>query len=133
MSRRLALTALAVVLAACATPSGAAVEECDTSWTGLEARIVTGGTGERQSVPIACMLAVDERRISIGFEMPPGPDCFELAGIDLDESADAVAVSLTVGVLDKVGGTCPVEPVRVVTEVDLQAPVADRTLLDGSR
>jgi hypothetical protein len=130
---RRAAVAVLVLLTACASPSGVAVEECNTSWRGIDARIVSDGTGEPRTAPIACMLGIDERRISIGFEMPPGPDCYELAGIELDESADAVAVTLTVGVASDVGGSCPDEPVRVVTEVDLQAPVDDRTLLDGSR
>ena len=130
--RRAALAAL-LLLTACAAPAGVAVEECNTSWRGIEARIVTTGTRDRETLPIACMIAIDERRISIGFELPPGPDCHELASIDLDESADAVAVTLTVGVLEGVGASCPVEPARVVTEVDLQAPVGERTLLDGSR
>lgn len=129
--RRAAL--LALLLAACSTPTGVAVDECNTSWRGLDPRIVTGGAGEGQSVPIACMRRIDERRISIGFEMPPGPDCFELAAIELEESADAAAVTLVVSPIDDVGGSCPEEPVRTVTEVDLQSPVGDRTLLDGSR
>jgi len=136
MARRapLAATLIALlVLAGCESPSGAQVEECDTSWRGLEPRIVTGASGERQSVPIACMRAIDERRISIGFEMPPGPDCYELAAVELEESADAAAVTLVVSLVDNAGGSCPTEPVRTVTEVDLQSPVADRTLLDGSR
>jgi hypothetical protein len=122
-----------LLLAACTTPTGVAVEECNTSWRGLDARIATGAAGERQPVPIACMWPVDERRISIGFEMPPGPDCYELAAIELVESADAVSVTLVASLMDNVGGSCPSEPVRAVTEVDLQAPVGDRTLLDGSR
>ena len=131
-SPRAALAAL-LLLAACTSPSGVAVDECNTSWRGLEARIVTGADGDQQSVPIACMWRVDEKRISIGFELPPGPDCYELAAIDLEESADAVAVTLLVAVIDDVGGACPTEPVRTVTEIDLQSPVADRRLLDGSR
>ena len=65
--------------------------------------------------------------------MPPGPDCYELASIELVESADAVAVTVFVSVIDDIGGSCSPEPVRSVTEVDLQAPVGDRSLLDGSR
>ena len=80
----------ALLLTACGGPSGVAVEECDTSWRGIEARIVTSGTVERQTVPIACMRAVDERRISIGFEIPPGPDCHEVAAI-VEQSKAEVA------------------------------------------
>jgi hypothetical protein len=125
--RRAAL--LALLLAACVAPSGVAVEECNTSWRGLDSRIATGATGDRQDIPIACMWAIDERRISIGFELPAGPDCYELAAIELNESADAVAVTL---MASPVAGTCAAEPARNVTEIDLQSPVGDRALLDGS-
>ena len=122
-----------LLLAACAMPNGIAVEDCNTSWRGIDTLIATGASADQQPIPISCMRAVDEKRISIGFEMPPGPDCYELASIDLVESADAVSVSLFVSVIDDIGGSCSTEPVRYVTEVDLQSPVADRTLLDGSR
>jgi len=122
-----------LLLAACAMPNGVAVEECNTSWRGIDPLIATGASADQQPIPISCMRTVDEKRISIGFEMPPGPDCYELASIELVESADAVSVSLFVSVIDDIGGSCSPEPVRYVTEVDLQSPVADRTLLDGSR
>ena len=133
MRRASLLALLALLLAACVTPAGVAVEECNTSWRGLEARIATGADGDRQPVPIACMRRVDDKRISIGFELPPGPDCYELAAIELVESAHAVEVTLLVTTMDDVGGACATEPVRAVTEMDLQAPVGDRALLDGSR
>ena len=133
MAVRWAALAATLLLAACAAPAGVAVDECNTSWRGLDPQIVRGTGGERSSIPIACMQRIDDRRISIGFQMPPGPDCFELAAVELEESADAVAVTLIVSTIEDIGGSCPEEPVRVVTEVDLQAPVGDRTLLDGSR
>ena len=133
MKRPSAALAVLLVLAACVPPSGAPIEECNTSWRGLEARIVTGARDDRQVIPIACMWRVGEERISIGFEMPPGPDCYELAAIDLEESAGAVAVTLLVSLADDVGGACSPDPVRSITEIDLQSPVADRRLLDGSR
>jgi hypothetical protein len=129
---RTALAAL-LLLAACAMPTGIAVEECNTSWQGVDTMIAGGATDDQQPVPISCIRAVDEKRISIGFELPPGPDCYELAAIRLVESADAVAVTLFAAVIDDIGGSCPPDPVRSVTEVDLQAPVGDRTLLDGGR
>src|SRR5918999_4021509 len=122
---RAALVSL-LLLAACMTPGGVAVTECDTTWRGLEAQITSGAEEGRVPVPIACIWPVGEERISIGFEMPPGPDCYELAAIEQEESADAVAVTLLVAPAADVGGACPTEPQRVVTEVDLQAPVADR-------
>ena len=122
-----------LLLAACAMPNGIAVEDCNTSWRGIDTLIATGASADQKPIPISCMRTVDEKRISIGFEMPPGPDCYELSSIELVESADAVSVSLFVSVIDDIGGSCSPEPVRYVTEVDLQSPVADRTLLDGSR
>ena len=129
---RAALAGL-LLLAACAMPNGVAVEECNTSWRGIDPLITTGATADEHTIPISCMRTVDEKRISIGFEMPPGPDCYELASIGLVESADAVSVTLNVAGIDDIGGSCSPEPVRFVTEVDLQSPVGDRTLLDGSR
>ena len=95
--------------------------------------IVSGSGSDPQSIPISCVSAIDDKRISIGFSMPPGPDCYELSAIDLDESADAVAITLMVSRIDDIGGSCPTEPLRTITEVDLASPVAGRTLLDGSR
>ena len=124
---------LPLLMCGCVTPAGTPVEECNTSWRGLAARIVTGAENDRRAIPIACIWSVDEERISIGFEMPPGPECYELAAIEQEESADAVAVTLFVAPASDVGGACPTEPRRAVTEVDLQAPVGDRVMLDGSR
>ena len=129
--RRAALAAM-LLLTACVTPSGVAVDLCNTSWRGLDPTIVSSRADEPQSIPISCVSAIDDRRVSIGFEMPPGPDCYELSAIDLEESADAVAITLTVSRIED-AGACSTEPVRSVTEIDLQSPVDDRTLLDGSR
>ena len=79
------------------------------------------------------MLPIGDRRVIIGFELPPGPDCYELAAIEMVESADAVALTLVASPIDDVGGSCSPDPVRTITEVDLQSPVGDRMLLDGSR
>ena len=133
MTGPLRAIAALLLLAACAMPSGADVEECNTSWRGIEALVTTGATADQESIPIACMRQVDEKRISIGFELPSGPDCYELASIGLVESADAVELTLFVSVVDDIGGSCSPEPVRFVTEMDLQSPVGDRALLDGSR
>jgi hypothetical protein len=133
MNRLSAALAVLLVLTGCVSPRGVAVEECNTSWRGLEARITGGQRSELTSIPIACMWRVGEKRISIGFELPPGPDCYELAAIEQEESADAVAITLFASLQDNVGGSCSPEPVRTVTEIDLQSPVGDRRLLDGSR
>ena len=123
----------AIALAACAMPSGAPAAPCDETWAAVEPVIVIGGDGERQTVPIECVVQIDERRIRIGFRMPAGPDCFSLAAVRLVESADAVEVRLEATRSDDpLAGACPEAAGRLVTEVDLQSPVDDRTLLDGS-
>lgn len=131
---RSALAALAL-LAACTTPSGTQAEVCDGSWRDVASVIVSPASGgERQAVAIRCIRPVDENRVRIGFEMPPGPDCYELAAIDVVEAAHAVSIALFVSrVDDPAAGACPMEDRRTATEVDLQAPVAGRELLDGSR
>ncbi len=124
--------AVALVLAACALPTGQAVPACDESWDAVEPLIVTRSDEAPMSVPIDCMVEIDESRIRIGFSMPPGPSCHRLTALTIRESADAVAVSIAVAVVhDPLAGACAEEPSRAVTEVDLQAPVADRDLLDG--
>lgn len=131
--RRAALAAL--LLTACAAPAGAPVEaECDASWRFVESHILAERDGERQTVPIECIRQAGLRRIRIGFLMPAGPDCFGLTGIDVVESGDAVSVTLVVARdEDPLAGACPGEPLRAATEIELQAPVADRALLDGSK
>ncbi|MGI8658919.1 MAG: hypothetical protein ACR2K4_09185 [Candidatus Limnocylindria bacterium] len=123
-----------LVLAACAAPPGRAAPECDASWTVVQPVMVIPGQGEATPVEIDCMAEIDESRIRIGFRMPPGPGCHRLSGIHLTETAAAVAVRAVVEAFeDPLAGACPDEPIRVVTEVELQAPVGDRALLDGSR
>jgi len=131
--RRAALAAL--LLTACAAPAGAPVEvECDASWRFIESHILMELDGERQTVPIECIRRNGLRRIRIGFMMPPGPSCFGLAGIEVVESGDAVSITLVVARNDDpLAGACANEPTRAATEIELQAPVADRSILDGSR
>ncbi|MEO6579032.1 MAG: hypothetical protein ABIO99_09070 [Candidatus Limnocylindria bacterium] len=121
------------MLAACAAP-GRAVPECDASWTAVEPVMVVPAEGEAVPIEIDCMAEIDESRIRIGFRMPPGPSCHRLGVIDLTETADSVSVLVTVEAFeDPLFGACPPEPIQVVTEVELQAPVGDRALLDGAR
>lgn len=130
---RRALAAL-LLLAACATPAGSEVPECDGSWDELASRIVMPGLGPSEPTAIECIRQIDERRIRIGFLMPAGPSCHRLSAIDVVESADAVSITLHVAQYDDSNaGACPEEALRTTTEIDLQAAVADRTLLDGSR
>lgn len=115
-------------------PAGSEVPVCDGSWTEVESRIVIPGAGPSEPTPIECMRQIDERRIRIGFLMPAGPSCHRLSAIDVVEGADAVSITLHVARHDDpTAGACPDEALRATTEIDLQAAVADRALLDGSR
>ena len=124
---------LAVLLAACATPTGEAVEVCDGTWREVESVIVTPVDEGAQHVPIECMRRIDERRVRIGFLMPPGPSCYRLSAIEVVEGADAVSITLFASPDDNpAAGACPEEEVRTATEIDLQAAVDERVLLDGA-
>ena len=123
----------ALVLAACAVPSGSPAETCDATWRGVDSVVATAGGGDTQFLPVSCIREVDEKRIRIGFAMPPGPTCYVIDAVQVVESADAVSVRLMVRPDDDpASGACPDEPGRITTEVDLQAPVADRQLLDAA-
>lgn len=129
---RRALGAL-LLLSACAVPTGRAVDECDASWREVESAIVQPRSGETETVPIDCMRRVDQNRVRIGFSMPSGPTCYVLSQVDVVEAADAVSFTVSVAPDDDpAAGACPEEATRTATEVDLQAAVADRRLLDGS-
>ncbi len=119
-------------LAACAAPTGDAVPECDASWAEVQPSILVASDGDAEPMPIACMSPIDDRRIRIGFFLPAGPTCHALSALDIVESADAVSVRIGVEPLhDPLAGACPDEPMRAMTEADLQAPVGDRELLDS--
>jgi len=129
--RRAAL--IGVLLAACTVPAGSEVDECDGSWREVESRIVSPGGSDPEPVPIDCMRRVDDNRIRIGFRMPAGPSCFEISAIDVVEGGASVSVTLMVSRdNDPTTGACPASATRTATEVDLQGPVAERVLLDGS-
>ena len=128
------LAGLVLLLAACAAPTGSPVEECDGTWRDVESVIVIPGVGREGPIAIECMRQVDDNRVRIGFSMPSGPSCHRLGAVEIVESADAVSITLIAGVDDNpAAGACPEEPTRTATEIDLQAPVEDRLLLDGSR
>ena len=129
-----AAAALVALLTACAAPTGAAVDFCGPDWHGVEPVIVTANRDEPAPVPIVCVRRIGESRVRIGFEMPPGPECHRLAGVEVEEGAESVAMTVLVSPAnDPLAGTCAPRGIRTVTEVDLQAPIADRELLDGSR
>ena len=124
---------VAILVAGCTMPTGAPVDECDGSWREVESLIVVpGGSGERP-VDLACIRQVDDRRVRIGFDLPGGPDCLRLSRFELVESADAVSIALFVAADDDpTAGACAPGGRPVATEIDLQAPVDDRVLLDGN-
>ena len=130
---RSAAIATLLLLGACSTPTGAERPVCEADWRDADAEIVQGTGVHEEVLPIECFEEVDDRRLRIGFSMPPGPDCHVLHSIDVVESADAVAVTLVGAVNDDPNaGACAQEARKVATELDLQAPLGDRELLDGS-
>ena len=134
MSIKTSLLGLLVLLAGCAEPSGVPHPVCGDEWADLDPIITSADAGgDENPIPIECIAEIDTQRVRIGFSLPPGPDCHVLRRVELVESADAVAITLVGGVVDDPrAGACSDEPRRAVTEVDLQAPVDGRMLLDGS-
>jgi hypothetical protein len=125
---------LLLLLSACAAPTGEAAADCDASWRDVESVIVQPQAGATQTVPIECIRRIDQRRVRIGFDMPAGPACYVLSAVAVAEAADAVSFTLRVAANDDpAAGACPEEAARTATEIDLQAPVDERRLLDGSR
>ena len=129
--RRAAIALL--LLAACAVPVGADRSGCGPEWLDIEPLVTSARGADERPVPIDCMHQIANRRVRVGFTLPAGPSCYLLRRVELLESADAVSITLVAAVNDDpAAGVCPDEPRRVVTEIDLAAPVGDRTLLDGS-
>ena len=123
----------ALILAACAAPVGADRSGCGPEWLDVEPVVTSARGAEERPVPIDCMHQIANRRVRVGFTLPAGPSCYLLRRVELLESADAVSITLFATVDDDpAAGACPEEPRRVATEIDLAAPVGDRTLLDGS-
>ena len=129
--RRSAL-ALLVGLAGCAAPAGAEREVCAAEWLDVAPVVARGDGVDERPLPIECMRKVAIRRVEVGFSLPAGPQCWLLQRVELVESADAVSIRL-IGAIndDPNAGSCSDEPRRAQTEVDLQAPVGGRVLLDG--
>ena len=130
---RRAAAALLFVLGACAAPAGDERRGCNAEWLDAPSVAATGTGVQAEALEIACIEGVANRRLRLGFTLPGGPDCYILQRVELLESADAVSITL-IGAIDddSAAGACPDEPRRVATEIDLAAPIGDRTLLDGS-
>jgi hypothetical protein len=122
-----------LLVVACTGPAGGPVAECGAEWRDVEPVIVQPGGVDARAVTLDCMRRVDEKRVRMGFTLPAGPDCWQLSDYRLMESADAVSIILFIARSeDPAAGACAPEQRVVATEIDLQAPVADRALLDGS-
>ena len=125
--------AVLLVLAGCASPSGEERRGCNADWLDATTVAATGTGVGAETLEIACIEGIADRRVRLGFTLPAGPDCHILQRVELLESADAVSITLIGAVNDDPNaGACPDEPHMVVTEVDLAAPVGDRVVLDGS-
>ena len=130
--RRACLAAL-LVLAGCASPTGATRNGCNADWLEVPAVAAQAGAVGEETLPIDCIEQIANRRLRIGFSLPAGPTCHVLGRVELVESVDAISITLVGAVNDDPNaGACPEEARMVVTEVDLAAPVDDRRLLDGS-
>jgi hypothetical protein len=130
---RKGVLAFLLLLVACGAPTGVERTGCNADWLDAPAVVARpGGVGE-QPISIDCIGQIENRRLRVGFFLPAGPDCHVLQRVDLAESADAVSITLIAAVNDDLSaGACQEERQRVVTEIDLAAPVDDRELLDGS-
>ena len=128
-----AAIAVLLVLSACAAPAGEERGGCEAGWLDVAAAVATPRGVDERAVAIDCIDQIAVRRVRVGFTLPAGPSCHLLQRVELLESADAVSITLFAAVDDDPGaGACPEEPRRAVTEIDLAAPIGDRTLLDGS-
>jgi hypothetical protein len=127
-----ALGALSALATACGGPAGAELPVCDPPSVDAQALAVAPGGADPQVIPITCWQQVGHERIRLRFEVPSGLACQRLEELILVESADAIAVSLTVA-RDPNGEACPAEPGLATTEVDLLSPVGSRRVLDAGR
>lgn len=122
-----------LLAAACSGPAGVPVAECGAEWREVESVIVMPGGTDARPVALDCIRQIDDKRVRMGFTLPPGPDCWQLSDYRLTESADAVSITLFIARSDDpAAGACAPESRVLATEIDLQAPVAERSLLDGS-
>lgn len=128
------LAILALVAAGCVVPQGAPVDECAPAWEPDVAEAPGTITGPAQTIPISCYRVDAERRIEIGFAMPPGPECYAVDLVDVIEDAEAVSLELRIGpIRNPLGGACPDEEFVWSVPVELNRPIEGRRVLDASR
>ena len=120
-----------MLLGACGDVEGRPVQSCvePASTTSAEAASPRGG--ETQAAAIECYRRVDRKRIELQFDLPAGPACYRLARVELHESAAVVSVTLFVS-RDESASDCPPEPSAASTQVEVQAPIGQREVRDGS-
>ena len=126
-----ASVAVAVVVLAGCRPSGEPVPECVGEGEGRWVAIVRPGLPTEGERPLAieCWREVGPERIELWFSVPAGSECWELSAVDLRESGDAIAVSLAAVPAAVCQGDVGTEG---LTQIELQAPVDDRAVLDGT-
>jgi hypothetical protein len=133
--RRAEVSSLALglaTLAACAV-NGAPVGECDSAnGEARPAAIVRPPTPNEvaEALTIECWSEVRRERLELWFTYPAESGCWELSKADVRESGDAIAITLWA----TPAPVCPSDAGREArTQIDLQGPIADRRVLDGSR
>jgi hypothetical protein len=122
--------AVSPIVSACGL-SGAVVPGCEGGWTERSVVIARVGDAGEEQMPIAveCWRNAGRERIEVWFTEPAGADCWQLSRLDMRESADAVSITL----LAAPRAACAAGDTARRTQVDLQAPIEDRSVLDGSR
>lgn len=133
VGRSVALLAVLVVAGtACVSPHGAPVGPCGPEWDPV---IVDGPhrpTELARSVAVECYRVVAERRIEVGFLMPPGPDCYALEAVEVIESDEAISLEVRIGRETAPLGSCPDERLPWGATVELNGPAEGRQVLDAS-
>ena len=131
-TRRTLALALAVgpLVAACGV-SGAVVPVCEGTSTERRAAFAASDEAHGTEMPIAieCWRMLQPERVEVWFTPQVGSDCWQLSRLDRRESADAVSITL----FGSPHSECVAGADPQLTQIDLQAPIDDRALLDASR
>jgi hypothetical protein len=134
VARRIGAVALALMLlVACVAPHGAPIEECGPGW---EPDIVDGPpgtTGFPFTLSIECYTVIAERRLQVGFFMPPGPECYAVSVVEVIEDGDAISLEVRVAeARSPLTGACPPDELAWNATVELNQPIDGRRVLDAS-
>lgn len=127
---RLTVTVVAAALAGCAV-SGAPLTECEGSGASEREPVIVrppAAADEVRPLTIDCWREVGRERLELWFSYPAGAGCWVLSSAVLRESADAISITLAAipapVCADGAGS-------GMLTQIELQAPVDDRAVLDG--